>query len=522
MLIVLWTGADKENRFEPKAVHREVNLLGGSFFYTTGSANYSPFLHHCDYYNGDHLFPNYRVAEMRKEKDSMGEIEVPDSALYGAHTQRALNNYCVNPRLMPGGFIRCLALIKAAAANANARVGVLEPAIAAALESAAMDISRGDHFDHFPVPVFQTGSGTSTNMNMNEVLARLASSSIGRSVHPNDHANCSQSSNDVIPSGIQVSTFQALHRSLFPALVGLIDIIDMRAKEFSNVVKTGRTHLMDAMPLTLGQEFSAWVHQLDECRARLNDAAPRMCALPIGGSAVGTGVNVPPGFASALVDNLNRLSGFSFTVAENRFSRMAGQDVALECSACLRALSVVLTKINNDLRWMSSGPLAGLAEIRLEALQPGSSIMPGKVNPVLPEAALMAAAEVVGNDTCVALAVQSGNFQLNVMLPLIADKLLQSIDLLVGACDATGHAIAGLEPCLDRIERTLSSNPILVTALNRTIGYEAAAAIAQRCYREGRPVLDVAVEETGLPRDELEHLLDPSRLTNAGRGQDKP
>jgi fumarate hydratase class II len=459
---------------------------------------------------------------MGKKIDSFGEVEVPDSAIYGAHTQRALNNYCVNPRPMPHSFIRCLALIKAAAANANARAGVLEPATAEALETAAIDVSKGKHSDQFPIPVFQTGSGTSTNMNMNEVLAGLAASSIGTSVHPNDHANCSQSSNDVIPSCIQVSMSQQLNHSLFPALARLIETIAIRSRELFNVVKTGRTHLMDAMPLTFGQEFSAWTKQLDECRARFNDAMPRMCALPIGGSAVGTGVNVPPGFADALVDHLNRLSRLSFTVADNRFSRMAGQDVALECSACLRALSVVLTKINNDLRWMSSGPLAGLAEIRLEPLQPGSSIMPGKVNPVLPESALMAAAEVVGNDACITLAAQSGNFQINVMLPLIADKILQSIDLLTGACEATARTIAGLEPCLDRIERTLASNPILVTALNTTIGYEAAAAIADRCYRENRPVLDVAVEETGLPREELKVLLDPARLTSTDVGAATP
>ncbi len=459
------------------------------------------------------------MVKTRIERDSMGEVEVPERALYGAQTQRALDNFRIDARPLPGRFIRCLALIKAAAAHANARVGALEPGIAAALESAAAEIGGGKHADQFPVPVFQTGSGTSTNMNMNEVLATLASRRTGSEVHPNDHANCSQSSNDIIPSGIQVATARDLRERLLPALGDLVATVRARAEDLADVVKTGRTHLMDAMPLTFGQEFGAWAQQLEECAARFGDAMPRLCALPIGGSAVGTGVNVPAGFADALVRRLNELTGQSFTVAGSPFSRMAGQDVALECSACLRALAVVLTKINNDLRWMASGPLAGLAEVRLEALQPGSSIMPGKVNPVLPEAALMAAAEVAGNDACISLAAQSGNFQLNVMLPLIADKLLQSIGLLAGSCEATARTVAGLEPDRDRIARTLASNPILVTALNRKIGYQAAAAIARRCYQEGRPVLEVAAEETGLAREELAELLDPARLADPGGGR---
>jgi fumarate hydratase class II len=448
----------------------------------------------------------------------MGEVDVPESALWGAQTQRAVNNFLIAPRPMPGRFIRCLALIKAAAARANRECGVLEPGIATALETAALEISRGGHADQFPVPVFQTGSGTSTNMNMNEVLATLASRNSGYAVHPNDHTNCSQSSNDVIPSCIQVAVAQGVQQQLLPALDALAGTVDSRAQELAAVVKTGRTHLMDAMPLTFGQELGAWARQLRESEQRFRDAMPRLCALPIGGSAVGTGVNVPPDFAARLLQHLNELTGMAFTVAENRFARMAGQDVALECSACLRGLAVVLTKISNDLRWMSSGPLAGLAEIKLEALQPGSSIMPGKVNPVLPEAALMAAAEVVGNDACIALAAQSGNFQLNVMLPIIADRLLQGIDLLAGACDATARTVAGFEPDQERIERALASNPILVTALNTTIGYEAAADIAKRSYREQRPVIEVALEETGLSREELARLLDPRHLANADGG----
>ncbi|MCB1679248.1 MAG: class II fumarate hydratase [Halioglobus sp.] len=451
----------------------------------------------------------------RTERDSMGEVQVPGDALYGAQTQRAVDNFRIGTRRMPEGFITCLAQLKAAAARANRECGVLAADIAEALEQCAAAVAAGGHADQFPVSVFQTGSGTSTNMNMNEVLARLAAARCGRQVHPNDHVNCSQSSNDVIPSTIQVSAAVALEERLLPALRQLAAGIGTRAEELRTVTKTGRTHLMDAMPLTFGQELGAWVSQLHECEARFSDLQPRLRALPIGGSAVGTGVNVPDGFAAALVAQLTQLLGQPFTVADNAFARMAGQDVALECSACLRALATVLAKINSDLRWMSSGPLAGLAEIRLEPLQPGSSIMPGKVNPVLPEAVLMVVAEITGNDAALALAAQSGNFQLNVMLPLIADKLLGGCDLLAGACAATGRTVAGFSVNSEQVQRALASNPILVTALNAQIGYEAAAAIAKRAYAEGRAVLDVAAQQTELSRETLEKLLDPYRLTGA-------
>jgi fumarate hydratase class II len=457
------------------------------------------------------------MAKYRVERDSMGEVRVPSTALFGAQTQRAVDNFRIGGRTMPAAFIAALARIKSAAARANCDCGALDGRIAAALEQAADEVAAGAHPGQFPVPVFQTGSGTSSNMNMNEVLARLAGQACGLGVHPNDHANCSQSSNDVVPSAIQVAAAAALQGRLRPALAALVAAVSERAGELAAVVKTGRTHLMDAMPLTLGQELGAWGAQLRECDARFADLLPRLQALPIGGSAVGTGINVPRGFPQALVRRLNELSGMAFTVADNAFARMAGADVAVECSACLRALAVVLTKINNDLRWMSSGPLAGLAEIRLEPLQPGSSIMPGKVNPVLPEAVLMAMAEVTGNDLAVTLAGQSGSFQLNVMLPLIADKLLQSTALLGDACDTTARTVGGFEVNPGQLQRSLESNPILVTALNAVIGYEAAAAIAKRCYREGRPVLEVAAEETGLPREELAALLDPYRLTNVER-----
>lgn len=452
----------------------------------------------------------------RIERDSMGEVRVPASALYGAQTQRAVNNFGLAQRTLPPAFIHCLAMIKSAAAIANRECGVLDAKIADALHQASQRVAGGELDDQFPVSIFQTGSGTSSNMNMNEVIAALASEISGQAVHPNDHANCSQSSNDVIPACIQVTAMRALSTQLMPALASLESTVAERSAQLAKVTKTGRTHLMDAMPLTFGQELGAWVTQLNECMQRFQSLQDRLRQLPVGGSAVGTGVNVPDGFAAHLVQELSTASGLQFTVAPNPFSRMASQDVALECSACLRALAVSLTKINNDLRWMSSGPLSGLAEIELEALQPGSSIMPGKVNPVLPEAVLMVAAEVVGHDSTISVAAQSGNFQLNVMLPLIADKLCSAFDSLAWACKATADTVSAFEVNRQRIDQSLAINPILVTALNATIGYEAAAAIAKRSYSEQRPVLDVAAEDTGLDRDKLKTLLDPYLLTNSG------
>ncbi len=451
----------------------------------------------------------------RTEHDSMGEVQVPLDALYGAQTQRAVNNFGLAGRPMPAGFIRSLAAIKAAAARANAECAALPADIAEALAAAAEAIRAGDHADQFPIPVFQTGSGTSSNMNMNEVLAHLASEASGIAIHPNDHANCSQSSNDVVPSAIQVAAMCALARDLEPALAQLLTTLETRAAELNHITKTGRTHLMDAMPLTFGQEISGWLRQLEECRQRLAEARPRLAQLPIGGSAIGTGVNVPADYPARCAAHLGAALELPFQACDNPYSRMAGQDVALEVSAALRALAVALSKLNNDLRWMSSGPLSGLSEITLEALQPGSSIMPGKVNPVLPEAVLMIAADVIGNDASVALAAQSGSFQLNVMLPLIAEKLLASIDGLSWACRASAQCVAGFTVNVERVEASLAANPILVTALNARIGYEKAAAIAKRAYAEKRPVLDVAVEDTDIPREELAAILDPRRLTGA-------
>ena len=456
----------------------------------------------------------------RTETDSLGEVQVPRSALYGAQTQRALNHTQIAPRrTMPPPFLHAMALLKSAAAQANAKVDALSPALAAAIVEAAEAVASGHHDDAFPVPVFQTGSGTSSNMNMNEVLASLASRALGERVHPNDHVNCSQSSNDVVPSATAIAAAREIRTRLLPALGQLEEVLCRRGDELEAVVKTGRTHLMDAMPVTLGFELRTWAAQLQDCRQRLADLQPRLCALAIGGSAVGTGVNVPPGYVEALLERLSERVGFSLTAAAMPATRMAAQETAVECSGGLRSIALVLIKMGNDLRWMNSGPLAGLGELQLEALQPGSSIMPGKVNPVIPEAVLMAATEVLGNDATVVLAAQSGNFQLNVMLPLIADKLLDSIALLAGSCASMTDCLAGLQPLADHAAATLARNPVLVTALNPEIGYEAAAAIAKRAVAEGRPVLDVAEEDTGMSRDTLARLLDPGPLARGNHGE---
>ncbi|MCR9186097.1 MAG: class II fumarate hydratase [Halieaceae bacterium] len=456
----------------------------------------------------------------RTETDSLGDVQVPRSALYGAQTQRALNHAQIAPRrTMPLPFLHAMALLKSAAAQANAQVDALSPALAAAIVEAAEAVASGHHDDAFPVPVFQTGSGTSSNMNMNEVVASLASRALGERVHPNDHVNCSQSSNDVVPSATALAAAREIRARLLPALGQLEDVLCQRGNELEAVVKTGRTHLMDAMPVTLGFELRTWAAQLQDCRQRLTDLQPRLCALAIGGSAVGTGVNVPPGYVEALLQRLSERVGFSLTAAAMPSTRMAAQETAVECSAGLRSIALVLIKMGNDLRWMNSGPLAGLGELQLEALQPGSSIMPGKVNPVIPEAVLMAATEALGNDATVVLAAQSGNFQLNVMLPLIADKLLDSIALLAGSCASMTDCLAGLQPLADHAAATLARNPVLVTALNPEIGYEAAAAIAKRAVAEGRPVLDVAEEDTGMSRDALARLLDPGPLARGNHGE---
>jgi fumarate hydratase, class II len=457
------------------------------------------------------------TATTRVERDSLGSLDVPAEALWGAQTQRAIQNFPPSGLRMPRAFIEALALIKYAAAGANAELGDLPAAIAAAIQEAALKVAAGAYDDQFPVDVFQTGSGTSSNMNANEVIASLASAALGAAVHPNDQVNMSQSSNDVVPTAIHVSAALLLQRQLQPALEQLQKVLGERVAEFAGIVKTGRTHLMDAMPITLAQELGAWQSQIASCEARLGSVTPRLHALAQGGTAVGTGINARAQFGAVFARHLAKRSGIAFRPAENYFAALASQDTAVELSGQLKVLGVSLMKIANDLRWMNSGPLAGLAEIALPALQPGSSIMPGKVNPVVAESVTMIAAQVIGNDSTITLAGQSGNFQLNVMLPVIAYNLLQSMELLaIGSRNLADHAIAGLSVNRERIQDALARNPILVTALNPIIGYEKGAAIAKKAYREGRPILDVAAEMTDLSVEELRRLLDPKSLTEGG------
>ena len=458
--------------------------------------------------------------DTRVERDSMGEVEVPAGALYGAQTQRAVQNFAISGLRFDRRFLRALGLIKLAAAGVNKELELLDEPVAEAIQQAALEVAEGRHDAHFPIDVFQTGSGTSTNMNANEVIANRANLLLGRPlgarepVHPNDHVNLGQSSNDVIPAAIHVAACLALVEELLPALDALQAAIDARAAEHSDVVKTGRTHLMDAMPLSVGQEMGAWATQVRLARERLTALLPELGDLAIGGTAVGTGVNAPKGYGRAVAARLAALTGFPFQEAGDHFAAQACSDTAVAVSALLKAAAVSMMKIANDLRWLNSGPQAGLAEITLPALQPGSSIMPGKINPVIPEAAAMVAAQVMGNDQAITVAGQAANFQLSVMLPVIARNLLESIALLAGASRALAErAVTGLVVNRERISALVERNPILVTALNPVIGYDRAAAIAKRAYEEGRPVREVAREMTDLPDEQLDELLDPRRMT---------
>ena len=453
----------------------------------------------------------------RTEQDSMGELEVPADALYAAQTQRAVENFPISGLTLPKVFIDAVCLIKLAAAQANAELGLLDDERAEAIQNAAATILGGDYAGEFPIDVFQTGSGTSTNMNANEVLATLASRSHGSAVGPNDHVNMCQSSNDVIPTAIQLSTAIGVAERLLPSLDHLAATIERKGQSLAGVTKTGRTHLMDAMPVTLTQELGGWAAQIRSGMARVRSVLPRLHALPQGGTAVGTGINAHPEFATRIAAALSELTGLPLVPNTNFFESLSAQDTAVELSGQLKVVAVSMMKIANDLRWMNSGPLAGIGEIALPALQPGSSIMPGKVNPVIPEAVAMVAAQVIGNDLTITVGGQAGNFQLNVMLPVIAYNLLQSIELLANAARVLADkAIAGFEVREDNITEALSRNPILVTALNPIIGYEKAAAIAKTAYAEGRPLIDVAVQMTDLDRKELERLLDPAKLTEGG------
>jgi fumarate hydratase class II len=456
-------------------------------------------------------------TKTRVEKDSMGEVRVPASALYGAQTQRAVDNFPVSGMVMPRSFIRALGLIKASAARVNRDLDLLPKDIAEAIMLSAGEVASGVHDAHFPIDVFQTGSGTSSNMNANEVIARLASERAGTAVHPNDQVNMCQSSNDVIPSAIHLSATLEVSERLLPALGRLADTLSEKAASLETVVKTGRTHLMDAMPVRLDQEIGGWASQIRDGIARIEDSLERLRALPIGGTAVGTGINAHQTFGERMAADLSNNTGIVFKISPDRFAAMSAQDAAVEMSGQLKVLAVSLMKISNDLRWMNSGPLAGLSEIKLPALQPGSSIMPGKVNPVIPEAVAMVCAQVIGNDVCIGVAGQSGNFQLNVMLPVIAHNLLQSVSILANAATLLADkAVAGFTVNEESMAEALDRNPILVTALNAVIGYERGAAIAKKAYAEGRPIIEVAREETELDEKELRRLLDPNELTLGG------
>jgi fumarate hydratase class II len=464
------------------------------------------------------LFQEYRMADgYRVERDSMGELSVPEEALWGAQTQRAVNNFPISDLVMPRAFIRALGLVKWAAAGANSELGLMPSATAVAIQTAAMEVAEGTHDAHFPIDVFQTGSGTSSNMNANEVIAHLASGNLGAGVHPNDDVNMGQSSNDVIPTAVHVSAAIVLAEELLPALSHLEQTLATKAAETADIIKTGRTHLMDAMPVSLGQELGGWRSQIGHCIERLQSVLPRLCQLAQGGTAVGTGINAHPKFGPKVAVLLSESTGLEFSTAENYFEALSSQDTAVEVSGHLKTLAVALLKIANDLRWMNSGPLAGLGEITLPALQPGSSIMPGKINPVIPEAVAMVAAQVIGNDGAITIAGQSGNFQLNVMLPVVAYNLLQSISLsATAASQLADKAIADFQVNNANLAAALDRNPILVTAMNAVIGYDKGAEIAKKAYAEGRPVREVAAELTDLTDAELDRLLDPADLTKGG------
>ncbi|AOU98117.1 aspartate ammonia-lyase [Acidihalobacter yilgarnensis] len=456
------------------------------------------------------------VEQYRIEHDSMGELRVPVEAPWGAQTQRAIENFPVSGQRMPARFIQAVAMIKSAAAHAHADLGLMPEDLALAIAEAADAVAEGAHADAFPVDVYQTGSGTSTNMNVNEVVAHLASARLGRAVHPNDDVNRGQSSNDVIPSAIHLSAALACHQQLLPALDGLASAIEARAGELGDAITTGRTHLMDAMPVRLSQILGGWAAQIRLGAERIVGALPQVYGLAQGGTAVGTGVNAHPELGRRIAARLAERTGVAFHVRGDLFEGLSAQDDIVALSGQMKSIATALMKIANDLRWMNSGPLAGLGEISLPSLQPGSSIMPGKVNPVVPEAVCMVAAQVIGLDAAITVGGQSGNFQLNVMLPLIANNILQSIELTSNVSSLLAErAILGFAVNRSRTEAALARNPILVTALNGVIGYERGAAIAKRAYAEGRPVLEVALEMTDLGEVELKRLLDPAGLTGS-------
>jgi fumarate hydratase class II len=460
-----------------------------------------------------------QADDFRIEHDTMGEVRVPAAALWRAQTQRAVENFPISGATLEPAHIRALALIKAAAAQVNAELGVLDQDLADAIASAARDVADGRHDDQFPIDVFQTGSGTSSNMNTNEVIATLATRQLGKDVHPNDHVNASQSSNDTFPTSIHVAATAAITADLIPALDHLASACEAKSEEFATVVKAGRTHLMDATPVTLGQEFGGYARQLRLGIERLEAVLPRVAELPLGGTAVGTGINTPPGFSARVIEVLAELTDLPLTEARDHFEAQGSRDGLVETSGQLRTIAVGLYKICTDLRWMGSGPRAGLGEVRLPDLQPGSSIMPGKVNPVLPEAMSMVCAQVIGNDAAIAFAGASGNFELNVMLPVMAANLLGSIRLLSNASRLLAdRCVSGIEADVDQCRRLAESSPSIVTPLNRYLGYEAAAGVAKRAVKDRMTIREVVIDEGYVERGvlseaQLDEALDVLRMT---------
>jgi fumarate hydratase class II len=459
------------------------------------------------------------MDDYRIEHDSMGEVRVPQDALWRAQTQRAVENFPISGTTLEGEHVIAIAQVKAAAAKVNAELGVIGQEQADAIRAAAAEVTEGQHLDHFPIDVFQTGSGTSSNMNMNEVLASLAKRD-GVDVHPNDHVNASQSSNDTFPTSIHVAATSATVQQLVPALDHLAAALEAKAKEFAETVKSGRTHLMDATPVMLGQEFGGYAAAMRLGIERLQAVLPRVAELPLGGTAVGTGINTPEGFAARVIAELAESTGLPFTEARNHFEAQGARDALVELSGQLKTVAVGLTKICNDLRWMSSGPRTGLAEINLPDLQPGSSIMPGKVNPVLPEATLMVCAQVIGNDTAVTVSGASGNFELNVMMPVLARNLLESIRLLSTSSRLLAdRCIEGITANVDRMRTYAESSPSVVTPLNRYIGYENAAKVAKKALAEEKTIKEVVlemgfVEKGDLTEEQLDDALDVASMTH--------
>ncbi|MCW9707689.1 class II fumarate hydratase [Fodinibius salsisoli] len=461
------------------------------------------------------------MSEYRIEKDSMGDVKVPKDAYYGAQTQRAVDNFPVSNLRFSRGFIKALGLVKKNAASVNAKLGEIEEGVGKAIQKAAQEVSEGK-FDHdFAVDIFQTGSGTSTNMNANEIIAKraneLKAEDVETEIHPNDHVNYGQSSNDVIPTSIRVAAIMAVQENLIPALSHLKEAFETKGNEFSDVVKTGRTHLMDAMPVTIKQEFDGYARQLQLGIERLESALERVSELPQGGTAVGTGLNTNAAFGSGMAEGLSKDIDFELREAENHFEAQSTVDAPAELSGQLKTIATGLMKIGNDLRWMNSGPNSGLSEITLEALQPGSSIMPGKINPVIEESITMVCAQVIGNDSAITVAAQSGNFELNVMLPVVAHNLLESITILGNAIrNLADRSVSRLTVNKERVADMVERNPVLVTALNPIIGYDLGSKIAKKAFKEGRPVKEVAREMTDLSDAELDEALDPIKMTKGG------